>query len=51
MYTGYNEVEKFYEFLYEKPKYIFFESDHIINRNRGKYPNDVLIYYTQYISK
>lgn len=51
MYTGYNEVEKFYEFLYEKPKYIVFESDHIINRNSGKYPNDGLIYYTQDISK
>ena len=51
MYTGYNEVEKFYEFLYEKPKYIVFESDHIINRNSGKYPNDGLIYYTEDISR
>lgn len=23
MYTGYNEVEKFYEFLYEKPNILF----------------------------
>lgn len=51
MYTGYNEVEKFYKFLYEKPKYIVFESDHIINRNSGKYPNDGLIYYTEDISR
>lgn len=51
MYTGYNEVEKFYGFLYEKPKYIVFESDHIINRNSGKYPNDGLIYYTEDIAR
>lgn len=51
MYTGYNEVEKFYSFLYEKPKYIVFESDHIINRNSGKYQNDGLIYYTEDIAK
>lgn len=51
MYTGYNEVEKFYRFLYEKPKLIVFESDHIINRNSGKYANDGLIYYTEDISK
>lgn len=51
MYIGYNEVEIFYKFLYEKPKYIVFESDHIINRNSGKYPNDGLIYYKEDISR
>ena len=51
MYLGYNEAEKFYRFLYEKPNLIVFESDHIINRNSGEYANDGLIYYTEDISR
>lgn len=40
MYIGYNEVEKFFRFLYKKPNLITFEFDHIINRNQGEYAMD-----------
>lgn len=51
MYIGYNEVENFYRFLYEKPNLITFESDHIISRNQGEYANDGVIYYTENIAR
>ena len=51
MYIGYNEVENFYRFLYEKPNLIMFESDHIISRNQGEYANDGVIYYTENIAR
>lgn len=46
MYIGYNEAEKFFRLLYDKPKGIFYESDFAINRNSGDYANEGLIYYT-----
>lgn len=46
MYIGYNEAEKFFRLLYDKPKGIFYEPDFAINRNSGDYANEGLIYYT-----
>ena len=51
MYIGYNEVEKFFRFLYEKPNLITFEFDYIIDRNQGEYANDGVIYYTENIAR
>lgn len=46
MHIGYNEAEKFFRLLYDKPKGIFYELDFAINRNSGGYTNEGLIYYT-----